>query len=35
MKTINITNKTVKEGEEYHALLEYADAYNSFEAYSN
>ena len=35
VKTINITNKTVKEGEEYRALLDYADAYHSFKGYGN
>ena len=35
VKTINITNKTVKEGEEYLALLDYADAYYSFKGYKN
>ena len=35
MKTINITNETVKEGEEYLALLDYADAYHIFMDYRN
>ena len=35
VKTINITNETVKEGEEYLALLDYAEAYHSFKGYGN
>ena len=34
-KTINITNKVVKEGEEYHAILDYAEAYHIFEDFEN
>ena len=35
VKTINITNETVKEGEEYSALLDYAEAYHIFKSYDN
>ena len=35
IKTINITNETVKEGEEYLALLDYAEAYHTFKGYKN
>ena len=34
-KTINITNKTVKEGEEYRAMLDYAEAYHIFNDFEN
>ena len=34
-KTINITNKSVKEGEEYRAMLDYAEAYHIFEDFEN
>ena len=35
VKTINITNEVVKEGEEYRALLDYADAYHIFKDFKN
>ena len=35
VKTINITNKTVKKGEEYKALLDYSEAYHCFKGYKN
>ena len=35
VKVINISNKSVKEGSEYRAMLDYAEAYHIFADFEN
>ena len=35
VKVINISNKTLKEGSEYRAMLDYAEAYHIFADFEN